>query len=156
MPITSANTGIPGVGIPGVKGLTTPIVPPMKPGQEAVTFSPERAKQINAPVTEDPLQINAKIDNESERTRNLREHFEYLKEKGMYKLNSKQTDYITRFKAKNPAYKNVPDTILYSKIILADPKREEEYGNVGMKPVTRRLFDLSVGSVRDFGESLME
>lgn len=85
----------------------------------------ENAAKINAPV-DDVLQINQKIDNNSERVKQLRQHFNALEQKGEYQLNQKQSDYIKRFKTKNPSYENVPDVILYSKIILADPKRQEE------------------------------
>lgn len=91
--------------------------------------NPDIAQKVNAPVN-DSLKINEKIDNNSQRVKDLRQHFESLKQKGEYELNEKQSDYIKRFKTKNPDYKNVPDVILYSKIILADPKRMDEYGNV--------------------------
>lgn len=77
-----------------------------------MSFSADRAKQINAPV-KDTLQIAKRIDDKSERTIQLRQHFDYLKEKGELMLNDKQSDYIKRVKEKYPDYKTVPDAILY-------------------------------------------
>lgn len=142
-PITSASTGIPNVGIPGVKGLTTPIVPSATKGLPGVSFSPERAKTINAPV-KDTLKINERIDNESERTKLLRQHFDYLQEKGELMLNNKQSEYIKRVKQQYPDYKTVPDAILYGKMILADEKLMEKYGNIGDKSALRRFQDATV------------
>lgn len=86
----------------------------MKPGQEAVTFSPERAAQINTPINvKDSLGFSQKINDEDERTVQYRGYFDYLKRNSKLILNDKQSEYIKRFKAKYPDYASVPDATLY-------------------------------------------
>lgn len=85
------------------------------------------------------MKLNQRIDSNSERTKQLREHFDYLKNNNELFLNDKQTDYIKRFKIKYPDYQNVPDAILYGKVILTDPKTMDKYGNIGEKTFMQRL-----------------
>ena len=62
-------------------------------------------------------------------------------------LDTKQSAYIKRFKEKFPEYQAVPDAILYGKIILADPKTYDKYGNIGKKTALDKVWNATVGSV---------
>lgn len=101
----------------------------------------EVAKKQNAPV-KDTLWLAKKIKEGDERVKQLREHFDYLKNNNELFLNDKQTDYIKRFKEKYPDYSNAPDAILYWKILLADPKVQEKYGNIGEKTFLQNALEL--------------
>lgn len=155
IPVTSQSTGIPNVGIPWVKGLTTPIAPSMSSNMPPVTFSADVAKTINAPV-KDTFWFSQKIDYTSPRVISLKRHFDYLQERGELALNDKQSDYIKRFKTKFPSYETMSDPILYGKVILENPKTMEKYGNIGDKSAIKRFRDLTVGSVVDIWEAVME
>lgn len=100
-------------------------------------IDPERIKKINAPVR-DVAGLNKRINPEDQRVKELRQHFDYLKQNNELQLNQEQTDYTRRFKAKYPDYENVPDVILYGKVMLADPKVQEKYGNIGEKTFLQR------------------
>lgn len=135
VPITTANTGIPNVGIPGVKWLNTPIAPSASKELPAVTFSPERAAATNAAIksVQDTQNLAGRIKADDPRVLEMRKYFNFLQDKGMLQLDWAQSNYIKRFKTKFPEYQAVPDVILYGKVILADPKTEEKYGNINKK-----------------------
>ena len=62
-------------------------------------------------------------------------------------MNDKQSDYIKKFKQKYPDYSSVPDVSLYSKIILAEPKAMQTYGNIGEKTFMQRLRETPMNVV---------
>lgn len=115
----------------------------------------EVAKKQNAPV-KDTLWLAKKIKEGDERVKQLREHFDYLKNNNELFLNDKQTDYIKRFKEKYPDYSNAPDAILYWKILLADPKVQEKYGNIGEKSFLKRLGDATLWNIVALSDAAQE
>ena len=153
-PITTHSTGIPNVGIPWVKGLTTPIAPSTSSNLPPVTFSADRAKAINAPV-DDVLGL-ARVNKTTPHYLKIKEHVARLQQKWRIDLTPDQSAYITRFKAKYPQYKNVPDVNLYVKNIQADPKIYEKYGNIGEKGFIERLVNLPYDVAKAGGEWVNE
>jgi hypothetical protein len=115
----------------------------------------DRMQKLQAPV-KDTLKLNKRIDNDIKRTKDLRSHFAYLQDKGELFLNDKQTDYIKRVKEKYPDYENVPDTTLYGKMILADEKLMEKYGNIGEKTFMQRLGTATIWSITDTADAIRE
>jgi hypothetical protein len=149
-PITTASTGIPNVGIPQVKWLTTPIAPSSSSNLPAVWFSADRAKQINTAMQSVPDSLwILSVDLNDERVKQLKEHFKYLQDKGELMLNDKQSDYIKKWKAKNPEYKSIPDTTLYAKIITKFPAAQEKYGNINQVALNRMKRIESISTVPD-------
>jgi hypothetical protein len=139
-PITTQSTGIPNVGIPWIKGLTTPIAPSTSSKLPPVTFSPERAKAINAPVND--VKGILQVDRTQPRVQQLEQHIKSLKEKWELKLNAKQSEYIKRYKQKLPEYASIPDAILYGRIIIKYPEAMEKYGNIGERSFLNRVVNL--------------
>ena len=115
-----------------------------------MTFSPERAKAINAPV-DDVLGL-ARVNKTTPHYIKIKEHVARLQQKGRIDLTPEQSAYITRFKAKYPQYKNVPDVNLYVKNIQADPKIFDKYGNIGEKGVLQTIKDLPFEIAKAGGE----
>lgn len=115
----------------------------------------EVAQKVNAPV-KDTLSFRTKIVEDSPRVQQLRQHFRTLEQKGEFQLNDKQTEYIRKFKAKYPDYANVPDVSLYSKIILAEPKAQEQYGNIGEKSFLSRIAWLPLAIAKTGSDAIME
>jgi hypothetical protein len=141
------------------KVYTPPTVLPMVQSPLGFNTMPqvnkEIAQKINAPVN-DALSFKTKIDETAPRVQQLRQHFRTLEQKWEFQLNDKQTEYIRKFKAKYPDYANVPDVSLYSKIILAEPKAMEQYGNIGNKTLLQRVAQLPAELGKTGGNAIME
>lgn len=71
-------------------------------------------------------------------------------------MNDKQSDYIKKFKQKYPDYSSVPDVSLYSKIILAEPKAMQTYGNIGERTAGDKFRDITMGNIEAVGDALGE
>jgi hypothetical protein len=79
-----------------------------------------------------------------------------LKDKGELMLNDKQSDYIKKWKSKNPEYKSIPDTTLYAKIITKFPDAQEKYGNIGDKSALRRFAEFPLNIAKTTADTILD
>lgn len=79
------------------------------------------------------------MDKTDPRIQKLEQHFKTLKQKGGLQLNQKQTEYVQRYKKNLPQYANVPDALLFGRIIMKYPEAQEKYGNIGDKSLLKRI-----------------
>ncbi len=122
---------------PPISSVWTPGISPIFPwipNSETITFTPDTAKKIQErdnKLQEIPDSLGLlQPDEDSYHVKALDSHFQTLKQAGQLELNDTQKSYIQRFKAKYPEYEPVDDTILYAKVIQADPKTMAKYGNI--------------------------
>jgi hypothetical protein len=46
---------------------------------------------------------------------------------------------VQRYKKNLPQYANVPDALLFGRIIMKYPEAQEKYGNIGEKSLLKRI-----------------
>ena len=115
---------------------------------------PEIAKRVNAPV-EDVKWI-LQVDKTDPRIQKLEQHFKTLKQKGQLQLNQKQTEYVQRYKKNLPQYANVPDALLFWRIIMKYPEAQEKYGNIGQKWIIESIVGLPLAMAKTGSDAIME
>ncbi len=115
---------------------------------------PVIAARVNAPI-EDVKWI-LQVDKADPRIQKLEQHFKTLKQKGGLQLNQKQTEYVQRYKKNLPQYANVPDALLFGRIIMKYPEAQEKYGNIGEKSLLKRIVWLPLDIAKTGSDAIME
>ena len=115
---------------------------------------PTIASKVNAPI-EDVKWI-LQVDKADPRIQKLEQHFKTLKQKGQLQLNQKQTEYVQRYKKNLPQYANVPDALLFWRIIMKYPEAQEKYGNIGQKWIIESIVGLPLAMAKTGSDAIME